>query len=77
MILEPTHNNFAGLSEIKETVKKRLNIRRHVSTPRAFECYYFTIILNWYHVPFNFGKLPGLVISPPPRDTMQDGCRRL
>ncbi len=40
MILEPKHKNFAGPSEIKETVKKRFNIRRHMSTPRAFECYY-------------------------------------
>ncbi len=41
MILEPKHKNFAGPSEIKETVKKRFNIRRHMSTPRPFECYYF------------------------------------
>jgi hypothetical protein len=48
MILEPKHKNFAGPSEIKETVKKtRFNIRRHMSTPRAFECYYLMIILNW------------------------------
>ncbi len=47
MILEPKHKNFAGPSEIKETVKKRFNIRRHMSTPRAFEWYYFKIILNW------------------------------
>jgi hypothetical protein len=47
MILEPKHKNFAGPSEIKETVKKRFNNRRHMSTPRAFECYYFKIILNW------------------------------
>jgi hypothetical protein len=44
---EPRHKNFAGPSEIKETVKKRFNIRRYMSTPRAFECYYFKIILNW------------------------------
>jgi hypothetical protein len=47
MILEPKHKIFAGPSEIKETVKKRCNIRRHMSTLRAFECYYFKIILNW------------------------------
>ncbi len=23
-----------------------------MSTPRAFECYYFKIILNWWHSPF-------------------------
>jgi hypothetical protein len=45
--LEPKHKNFAGPSEIKETVKKRFNIRRHMSTPRTFECYYFKTILNW------------------------------
>jgi hypothetical protein len=33
MILEPKHKNFAGPSEIKETVKKRFNNRRHMSTP--------------------------------------------
>jgi hypothetical protein len=47
MILEPKHKNFAGSSEIKETVKKGFNIRRHMSTPSAFECYYFKIIINW------------------------------
>jgi hypothetical protein len=47
MILELKHKNFAGPSKIKETVKKRFNIRRHMSTPRAFECYYFKIIRNW------------------------------
>ncbi len=47
MILEPKHKNFAGPSEIKETVKKRFNISRHMSTPRAFERYYFKIIINW------------------------------
>ncbi len=41
MILEPKQKNFAGPSEIKETVKQIFNIRRHMSTPRAFECYYF------------------------------------
>jgi hypothetical protein len=35
------HKNFAGLSKIEETVKKRFNFRRYLSTPRAFECYYF------------------------------------
>jgi hypothetical protein len=47
MILEPKHKNFAGPSEIEETVKKRFNIRRHMSTTRAFECYYLKIIVNW------------------------------
>jgi hypothetical protein len=46
MILELKHKNFAGPSKIKETIKKRFNIRHHMSTPRAFECYYFKIILN-------------------------------
>jgi hypothetical protein len=54
MILEPKHKNFAGSSEIKGTVKKRFNIRRHLSTPRAFECFYFKIILNWWHSPFKW-----------------------
>ncbi len=41
MILEPKHKNFTGPLQLKETVKKRFNIRRHVSMPQAFECYYF------------------------------------
>ncbi len=52
MILEPKHKNFTGPLQIKETVKK-IFIRRHMSTPGAFECYYFKIILNWWHSPFN------------------------
>ncbi len=38
--------------KLKRQLKKRFNIRRHMSTPRAFECYYFKIILNWCHSPF-------------------------
>jgi hypothetical protein len=34
MILEPKHKNFTGSLQIKETVKKKINIRRHMSTPR-------------------------------------------
>jgi hypothetical protein len=52
MILEPKHKNFTGPLQIKVTVKKIFNIRRHMSIPRAFECYYFKIILNWWHSPF-------------------------
>ncbi len=52
MILEPKHKNFTGSLQIKETVKKIFYIRRHMSTPRAFECYYFKIIVNWWHSPF-------------------------
>jgi hypothetical protein len=33
MIMESKHKNFAGPSEIKETVKKKFNIRRRMSTP--------------------------------------------
>jgi hypothetical protein len=40
MILEPKHKVFKGPLQIKETVKKIFIIR-------AFECYYFKIILNW------------------------------
>jgi hypothetical protein len=61
MILEPKHKNFAGPSEIKEIVKKRFNIRRHMSTPRAFKCNYFKIILNWWHSPFKGGLYKGLI----------------
>ncbi len=31
---------------------KRFNIRHHMSMPRAFECYYFKVILNWWHSLF-------------------------
>jgi hypothetical protein len=37
MIVEPKHKNLTGLLQIKETVKKRFNIRRHMSIPGAFE----------------------------------------
>ncbi len=39
MILEPKRKNFTGPLQIKDSLK-RFNIRRHMSTPRAFECYY-------------------------------------
>ncbi len=55
MILEPKHKNFADPLQIKETVKKRFNTRHHISTTRAFECYYFKIILNWWHGPLKKG----------------------
>jgi hypothetical protein len=29
-----------------------------MSTPRAFECYYFKIIINWWHSPFNWKGVP-------------------
>ncbi len=47
MILEPKLKKFKGPLQIKETVLKRFNIRRHMSIPKAFECYYFKIIINW------------------------------
>jgi hypothetical protein len=48
MSLEPTHKNFKDEYKIKERVKKKkFNIRRYMPIPRAFECYYFKIILNW------------------------------
>jgi hypothetical protein len=53
MILEPKHKNFTGPLQMKETVK-RFNIRRHMSIPRAFECYYFKIILHWWHSPLKY-----------------------
>ncbi len=52
MILEPKHKNFKGPVQIKETVKKIFIITRNMSTLRAFECYYFKLILNWWHSPF-------------------------
>jgi hypothetical protein len=63
MILEPKHKNFAGPSEIKETVKKIFNIRRHMSTPRAFKCY-FKIILNWWYSPFKWDKFKKIYVTP-------------
>ncbi len=57
MILEPKHKNFKGPLQIKETVKKIFIITRNMSTPRAFECYYFKLILNWWHSPFKYRYL--------------------
>ncbi len=51
MILEPKHKKFTGPLQVKVTVKKRFNIRRYISIPGAFKCYYFKIILNWWHSP--------------------------
>ncbi len=52
MVLEPKHKNFKGPLQIKGIVKQLFNIRRHMSMPRAFEWYYFTVILIWRHSPF-------------------------
>jgi hypothetical protein len=42
------YKDFTGPLQIKETLKKkRFNIRRNMAIPRAFECYYFNIILSW------------------------------
>ncbi len=48
------HSNYhvTGSLQIKRQLKKIYNIRRHMSTPRAFECHYFKIILNLWHSPF-------------------------
>jgi hypothetical protein len=47
MILEPKHKNFKDEYKIKELVKKRINIRRHMSKLVAPELHYFQEFLNW------------------------------
>ncbi len=53
MILEPKHKNFKDEYKIKEQVKKKINIRRHMSILVALELHYFQELLNWWHSPFN------------------------
>ncbi len=47
MILEPKHKNFQDEYKIKERVKKKINIRRHMSILVAPELNYFQELLNW------------------------------
>jgi hypothetical protein len=47
MILEPKHKNFKDEYKIKVRVKKKNNIRRHMSILVAFELHYFQELLNW------------------------------
>ncbi len=47
MILEPKHKNFKDENKIKERVKKKNNIRRHMSILVATELHYFQELLNW------------------------------
>jgi hypothetical protein len=47
MILEPKHKNFKDEYKIKERVKKKLNIRRHMPVLVALEQHYFQKLLNW------------------------------
>ncbi len=49
MILEPKLKNFKDPLQIKEIVKKKII--------RAFEWYYFKVILNWWKSPFNASYL--------------------
>jgi hypothetical protein len=46
MILEPKHKKFTGPLQTKDTVKKDL-ISGAIFHTKAFECYYFKVILNW------------------------------
>jgi hypothetical protein len=46
MILELKHKNFKGPLQTKGQSKK-IYARRHMSIPKAFELYYFKVILNW------------------------------
>jgi hypothetical protein len=41
MILEPKHKNLKDEYKIKVRVKKKFNIRRHLSILAAFELHYF------------------------------------
>jgi hypothetical protein len=52
MILEPKHKNFKDEYKIKERVKNKIDIRRHISILVAIELHYFQELLNWWHSPF-------------------------
>ncbi len=56
MILEHKHKNFKDEYKIKERVKKKINIRRHMSILVALELHYFQELLNWWHSPFNIAE---------------------
>jgi hypothetical protein len=58
MILEPKHKTSKTNIKLKSELKK-LNLRHHMSIPRAFQLYYFKVILNWWHSPF---KVTGLIL---------------
>jgi hypothetical protein len=47
MVLEPKLKTFKDQYKIKERVKIFIYFRRHLSIPRAFQLYYFKVILNW------------------------------
>ncbi len=47
MSLEPKHKNFKVEYKIKERVKEKFIIRRHMSILVAFELHYFQELLNW------------------------------
>jgi hypothetical protein len=47
MILEPKDKNSKDEYKIKERVKKKINIRRHMSILVALELHYFQELLKW------------------------------
>ena len=47
MNMEPKHKNFKDKYKIKVRVKKKFNIRRHMSILVALELHYFQELLNW------------------------------
>jgi hypothetical protein len=47
MILEPEHKNFKDKHKIKERVKKKFNIRCHMTILAALELHHFQELLNW------------------------------
>ncbi len=60
MFLEPKHKNFKDEYKIKERVRKKIYIRRHMSVLVALEWHYFQELLNWWHSPFKLLNLPPL-----------------
>ncbi len=47
MILEPKHKNFKDEYKINARIKKKINLRRHLSRLVALELHYFQEFLNW------------------------------
>jgi hypothetical protein len=61
MILELKHKNFKDEYKIKERVKKKINIRRHMSKFVALELHYFQELLNWWHSPFKSNRIVNFI----------------
>jgi hypothetical protein len=52
MILEPKHKNLKAHYKLKI---QKIVISAAIFPYQAFKWYYFKVILDWWHSPFNIG----------------------